>query len=74
MSDTNDFTKLKGIPAGITDDTKTLQSFAFSFNLKGYPLGVFEVPVVPDWVEPYLRVGLGFGQSQPLSDPSRSRC
>lgn len=63
LSDTDDFNKLKGNLPGSTGDSKTLDSFSFTFNLKGYPLSYFDVPLIPDWIEPYLRLGLGLGQT-----------
>lgn len=59
-ADTDDFTKLDRIELGETDDSKSLGYYEFSFNLKGYPLGYFEVSTVPDWIQPYVKVGFGF--------------
>ncbi len=61
LSRTHDFTNLKGTDPSETDDSKNLRSYEISFNLKGYPLSYFEVSLLPDWVEPYLRFGVGFG-------------
>jgi hypothetical protein len=63
LSRTNDFTNLKDTRPFVTDDSKTLESYEITFNLKGYPLALVEVPVVPDWIQPYLRFGFGFGSN-----------
>lgn len=63
LAKTNDFEKLEGNIPGETGKSKLLDSYAFTFNLKGFPLSYFEVPVIADWIEPYLRVGLGLGQT-----------
>ncbi|MBW2290980.1 MAG: outer membrane beta-barrel protein [Deltaproteobacteria bacterium] len=60
VADTNDFTKLDRIELEETDDSKSLGYYEFIFSLKGYPLGSFEVSMVPDWIQPYVRFGLGF--------------
>lgn len=62
-ADTDDFTKLDGIDIGEDDDSKTLKEFEVTFDLKGYPLGYFDVSAMPDWVQPYAMVGVGFGET-----------
>lgn len=61
---TGDYTKLDGIDDAETDSSKNLKSFEITFNLKGYPLGYFEVPQIPDWVQPFARIGFGFGETE----------
>lgn len=63
-SDTDDFTKLDRLKLGEDDDTKTMKEYEVSFNLKGYPFGYFEVSSIPDWVQPYARIGIGFGEDK----------
>lgn len=62
-SKTDDFTKLDGVDFGESDDSKTLDYYEFVINLKGYPLGYFEVAGVPDWIQPYGKFGLGFAEA-----------
>ena len=43
-------------------ETDNLDYYEVTINLKGYPLGYFEVPEVPDWIQPYGKLGIGFAE------------
>lgn len=59
-ADTNDFDEI----VDGAKKNKTLRQFEATVSAKGYPLGYFEVDEVPDWIQPYVIAGLGFGESQ----------
>jgi hypothetical protein len=63
-ADTDDFLKVEGIDFGESDKTKTLEHYEVTINLKGYPLGYYEVSEVPDWVQPYAKFGFGFAEAK----------
>ncbi|MFT5442513.1 MAG: hypothetical protein ACI8W3_001557 [Myxococcota bacterium] len=59
-ADTNDFDEI----VDGANKTKALRQFEVTVSAKGYPLGYFDVEEVPDWIQPYVITGLGFGESQ----------
>lgn len=58
-SKTKDFDELVD---GARDNSRSVKEYEVLFDLHTYPFSAIEVEIIPDWVQPFVATGVGFGE------------